>query len=98
MCMSFWFKGRLIVRLDCLLLKVCSLYYLLLYLPLFVVVFAATVNPPNQYAVQALKIHYKNLMRAAQNIAVGLQAKGLLLAGDNQVANDPFFRSITKVI
>lgn len=64
---------------------------------IFLVVFAATNNPPNKYAVQALTIHYRMLLRAAQNIAVALQCKGLFLAGDNQVANDPFFRSITPV-
>jgi len=58
------------------------------------IVFAATNDPPNKYAVQALTIHYRILMRAAQNVAVALQAKGILLAGDNQVANDPFFRSL----
>jgi len=58
------------------------------------IVFAATNDPPNKYAVQALTIHYRILMRAAQNVAVALQIKGLLLAGDNQVANDPFFRTI----
>jgi hypothetical protein len=67
------------------------------YLFFFPVVFAATNNPPNKYAVQALQIHYRVLMRAIQTISVGLQAKGILLAGDNQVANDPFFRSIARV-
>lgn len=60
------------------------------------IVFAATNNPPNKYAVQALQIHYRALMRCIQGVAVGLQAKGILLAGDNQVANDPFFRSMAK--
>lgn len=60
------------------------------------IVFAATSNPPNRYAVQALQIHYRALIRTCQAVAVSLQAKGILLAGDNQVANDPFFRSIAK--
>lgn len=60
------------------------------------IVFAATNNPPNKYAVQALQIHYRMLIRAAQGAAVSLQCKGILLAGDNQVANDPFFRSMAK--
>jgi len=59
------------------------------------IVSAATFDPPNKYAVQALTIHYRILMRAAQNVAVALQVKGgLLLAGDNQVANDILFRSL----
>jgi len=58
------------------------------------IVFAATNNPPNKYAVQALTIHYRILMRSAQNMAIALNLKGVLLAGDNQVANDPFVRSI----
>lgn len=60
------------------------------------IVFAATNNPPNKYAVQALQIHYRALIRTCQSVAVALQAKGILLAGDNQVANDPFFRSIAR--
>jgi glucokinase len=42
------------------------------------------------YAVQALYTHYKFLFRAAQNTCVALQAKGVLLVGDNQVANNSF--------
>lgn len=41
-------------------------------------------------AVHASLLHYKYLIRAGQNQCVGFQAKGIFLAGDNQVANDPF--------
>ncbi len=36
-------------------------------------------------AKKAVLLHYKYLMRNAQTLCVGLQAKGVFLAGDNQV-------------
>jgi len=52
---------------------------------------AAFRDPPCPYATKALLIHYRFLIRLAKNLCVGLQAKGMFLAGDNQVANNPFF-------
>jgi len=57
---------------------------------------AATTHPINEYAVKALHIFYKVLIRNAQTLAVAAQAKGILLAGDNQVANLPFVKSIAE--
>jgi len=57
------------------------------------IVIAGTTQPINEYALKALQIHYKMLLRTAQTLAVGVQAKGILLAGDNQVANLPFVKS-----
>jgi glucokinase len=45
------------------------------------------------YAKEALYIHYKFLFRCAQNTCVGLQTKGVLMAGDNQVANASFVQA-----
>jgi len=60
------------------------------------VAIAATTQPVNEHALQALQIHYKILARSLQAISIGLQVKGILLAGDNQVANLPFVRSYAK--
>ncbi len=49
------------------------------------VVARATASPPDANALKALGIHYKFLMRVAQTLCVITQAKGVLLAGDNQV-------------
>ncbi len=49
---------------------------------------------PDEFAKQAMWIHYKYLMKAAQNISVMVPSvKGIFLAGDNQVHNDAFFQS-----
>lgn len=49
---------------------------------------------PDEFAKQSMWIHYKYLMRAAQNISVMIPSvKGVFLAGDNQVQNDTFFQS-----
>lgn len=47
-------------------------------------------EPPSQYATKALMLHYKYLMRISKNLSVGLLAKGIFLAGDNQVNNNAF--------
>jgi len=60
------------------------------------IVIAATTQPINEYALKALQLHYKVLLRTAQTLSVGVQAKGILLAGDNQVANLPFVKSYAK--
>nr|UQE87402.1 glucokinase [Acanthamoeba castellanii] len=52
---------------------------------------AAFREDPCPFATKALLIHYRFLMRVAKNLCVGLQAKGMFLAGDNQVVNNPFF-------
>jgi hypothetical protein len=51
----------------------------------FPVVARATASPPDANALKAMGIHYKFLMRVAQTLCVITQAKGVLLAGDNQV-------------
>eukprot|EP01105_Mastigella_eilhardi_P024470 TRINITY_DN6388_c0_g1_i1.p1 TRINITY_DN6388_c0_g1~~TRINITY_DN6388_c0_g1_i1.p1 ORF type:complete len:385 (-),score=130.25 TRINITY_DN6388_c0_g1_i1:1352-2506(-) len=43
-------------------------------------------------AKEAAYSHYKLLIRAAQNTCVGLQCKGVLLCGGNQVNNSKFVR------
>lgn len=50
----------------------------------------------NTQAEQALEIHYRILMRTSQNIAVGMNVKGVFLCGDNQVSNDKFVKSIKQ--
>jgi glucokinase len=62
-------------------------------LPLVAIVAAAG----NAQAQRALEIHYRILMRTSQNIAVGMNVKGVFLCGDNQVSNDKFVKSIKQV-
>ena len=50
----------------------------------------ACSDPPCPYAAKALLLHYEYLMRCAQNLSIGLNSKGIFLAGDNQVANRNF--------
>jgi glucokinase len=57
------------------------------------VVARATASPPDANALKAMGIHYKFLMRVAQTLCVITQAKGVLLAGDNQVNNLSFVSS-----
>jgi glucokinase len=40
----------------------------------------------------ALQLHYRYLLRCCSQICVGVQAKGVLLCGDNQASNMPFIR------
>jgi len=47
----------------------------------------------DEYAKKALEIHYRVLMRTAQNIATAMNVKGIFLAGDNQVANSALVKS-----
>lgn len=47
----------------------------------------------DKMAVDAMFLHYKFLFRVAQNICVGMQTKGVILAGDNQVFNNWFVQS-----
>eukprot|EP00727_Mastigamoeba_balamuthi_P006943 m51a1_g287 putative glucokinase (373) ;mRNA; r:330668-332148 len=47
-------------------------------------------------AREAVFIHYKFLFRCAQNTCVGLQTKGVLLAGDNQVKNRAMVKSMAE--
>lgn len=44
-------------------------------------------------AERAMLLHYRFLLRAAQNTCVGLQTKGVILCGDNQVHNHAFVRA-----
>jgi len=52
----------------------------------------------NAFAKQAVEIHYRILLRCAQNVAVGLNVKGIFLAGDNQVNNKGIVNSIQNVL
>lgn len=52
----------------------------------------------NVNALKALEIHYRILLRVAQNMTTGLNAKGVFLTGDNQVANHPFVQSFANVL
>lgn len=47
----------------------------------------------DKIALDAMFLHYKFLFRIAQNICVGMQTKGVILAGDNQVFNNWFVLS-----
>jgi len=44
-------------------------------------------------AETAMLLHYRFLLRVAQNTCVGLQTKGVILCGDNQVHNHAFVRA-----
>jgi len=44
-------------------------------------------------AENAMLLHYRFLLRVAQNTCVGLQTKGVILCGDNQVHNHAFVRA-----
>jgi len=50
----------------------------------------------NANALKALEIHYRFLLRTAQNICVGANVKGVFLAGDNQVSNHKFVASFVQ--
>jgi len=52
---------------------------------------AATAG--NLYALKAVEIHYRILVRAAQNICVGMNVKGVFFAGDNQVDNSALVKA-----
>lgn len=52
----------------------------------------------NVYAVQAMRIHYKFLIRILKNLSIGLQCKGALLAGDNQITNNPFLEKDITIL
>lgn len=47
----------------------------------------------DRLALDAMFLHYKFLFRVAQNCCVGLQTKGVIMAGDNQVFNNWFVAS-----
>jgi len=51
---------------------------------------ALSSSNPDVLAIRAMYLHYSYLIRCAQQLCVGLVAKGVFLAGDNQVFNDPF--------
>ncbi|KAL0226529.1 hypothetical protein P9112_013853 [Eukaryota sp. TZLM1-RC] len=42
-----------------------------------------------QTAIDATRLFYRLLFRLVQQLAIGIGCKGVLLCGDNQVANDP---------
>jgi len=44
-------------------------------------------------AENAMLLHYRFLLRVAQNTCVGVQTKGVILCGDNQVHNHAFVRA-----
>jgi len=44
-------------------------------------------------AENAMLLHYRFLLRVAQNTCVGVQTKGVILCGDNQVLNHAFVRA-----
>ncbi|KAL6064298.1 putative Group A glucokinaselike [Balamuthia mandrillaris] len=50
----------------------------------------ATNSEACPYAHKAMMLHFKFLMRIAKNLCIGLQVRGMLLAGDNQVNNNLF--------
>lgn len=50
----------------------------------------------DKLALDAMYLHYKFLFRVAQNICVGMQTKGVILAGDNQVFNNWFVMSVKE--
>jgi len=60
------------------------------------IVSKALCENPDPYASKALLWHYKYLFRSAQTQCVGLQAKGVFLAGDNQVYNNSFVTKHTN--
>eukprot|EP01113_Clastostelium_recurvatum_P012232 TRINITY_DN1632_c0_g1_i5.p1 TRINITY_DN1632_c0_g1~~TRINITY_DN1632_c0_g1_i5.p1 ORF type:complete len:430 (+),score=95.96 TRINITY_DN1632_c0_g1_i5:178-1290(+) len=62
------------------------------------IVAAAFATPHSANAQDALLLHYKYLIRCSQGISVALQAKGIFLAGDNQVNNDKFVRTNSHVL
>jgi len=47
-------------------------------------------------AETAMLLHYRFLLRVAQNTCVGLQTKGVILCGDNQVHNHAFVKGHAK--
>jgi hypothetical protein len=49
------------------------------------VVKRTTTQPPDNNAIKSLQLHYRYLLRVAQTLCVATQAKGVILAGDNQV-------------
>jgi len=57
---------------------------------------ASAAASGNAHAKKALEVHYRTLIRTSQNIATAMNVKGIFLAGDNQVANDGFVKSIQK--
>ncbi|KAH3763056.1 Glucokinase 1 [Pelomyxa schiedti] len=62
-------------------------------LPAAAIAERGSAETPCLYAREALWLHYKYLFRVAQNTCVGVQTKGVILAGDNQVNNHKFVRS-----
>jgi len=56
----------------------------------FDVVQMALSEEPDPLATKAMLVHYSYLLRASSQQCVGMLAKGVFLAGDNQAANDPF--------
>jgi len=56
------------------------------------------LNPPCQYALEAATIHYRFLLRNAQMLCIITQAKGVFLAGDNQVHNKDLVFSIAQTL
>eukprot|EP01107_Rhizomastix_libera_P000482 TRINITY_DN1087_c0_g1_i3.p1 TRINITY_DN1087_c0_g1~~TRINITY_DN1087_c0_g1_i3.p1 ORF type:complete len:364 (-),score=87.39 TRINITY_DN1087_c0_g1_i3:114-1205(-) len=50
-------------------------------------------NKGDKEATRAMLEHYRMLIRTAQNMCVALQAKGVILSGDNQVHNKDFVLS-----
>jgi Glucokinase len=52
---------------------------------------AAAQSGKSETAIRAMRLHYTYLLRFAQQLCIGLQAKGVFLAGDNQVGNLGFF-------
>jgi glucokinase len=58
----------------------------------------ASGTPPDNIALKALQIHYRYLLRVAQSLCISTQAKGVLLAGDNQVSNLSFVRSFVSAL
>jgi glucokinase len=48
------------------------------------------VKEKDKDAIKALELHYRYAARCSQGLAIGLQAKGIFFAGDNQVNNKDF--------
>jgi len=52
----------------------------------------------DELAARAMHLHYKTLIRCAQNIAISMNAKGIILSGDNQVYNKDFVFSSSDAL
>jgi len=59
---------------------------------------AAGAAAGDKHALKAVEIHYRILVRNAQNVCAAMNVKGIFFAGDNQVDNAPVVKSIVKTL